>query len=369
MVLVSSVRLVARKIEKWFLELMATTANNANMEEMYDEHCTYLPAMVGWFLFSALLNSYNKFVFGQGHLHFPCPLLMTSFHFAIQWMFAAKMCQWYPQETGSDRLNRMTWKEWRSISLPCGMVTSGDIGLSNLSMVTMSITFYTMIKASSPIFVLGFAYLFGIERITWPLLGVMAVIACGEFLTVAGEVDFVMKGFLMCTGASLCSGARWTLVQLKLQTIEPPIKSTIATMRLLAPSMFFTLALTSLVIEKPWNKFHYDPTQDENYDPTVAIDYTAQYRKEILWVFGLGATGGCIAVMMILCEFYLILHSSAVIMMIGGVIKEMTTIVIGYVENKCLSLTLPKCARTLVLTSFFRPSTLCIFCFVLLTSC
>ena len=26
----------------------------------YEEHCIYLPAMLGWFLFSSLLSSYNK---------------------------------------------------------------------------------------------------------------------------------------------------------------------------------------------------------------------------------------------------------------------------------------------------------------------
>jgi len=26
----------------------------------WEEHCVYLPAMLGWFLFSALLSSYNK---------------------------------------------------------------------------------------------------------------------------------------------------------------------------------------------------------------------------------------------------------------------------------------------------------------------
>jgi hypothetical protein len=122
MVLADAIKLMSSNVEKWFFELIAAATNNPNMEEMYEEHCTYLPAMAGWFLFSALLSTYNKFVFGQGHLHFPCPLLLTTIHFSIQWMFSAKMCQWYPQETGSDRINRMTWKEWRAISLPCGMV-------------------------------------------------------------------------------------------------------------------------------------------------------------------------------------------------------------------------------------------------------
>jgi solute carrier family 35 protein C2 len=173
-----------------------------------------------------------------------------------------------------------------------------------------------MVKASTPIFVLGWAYLFGIERITWSLIGVMAVIAIGEFLTVAGEVDFDPIGFSMCLTASMLSGARWTLVQLKLQTLEPPLKTTLVTMKLLSPSMFWSMLFLSMVIEKPWTKFH---ITDENY------------QSEMLNLLGLGIIGGSIAVAMILCEFYLILHSTAIILMIGGVIKEMITIFIGYV--------------------------------------
>jgi solute carrier family 35 protein C2 len=309
----------------WTTQIREMSFDNENLSSFYYEHCTYLPAMVGWFLFSALLSSYNKFVFGEGHMAFPCPLLLTSIHFGIQWAVAHSACWCFPVALGTERVQRMTWKEWLSISLPCGIVTSGDIGLSNLSLVTITITFYTMVKASTPIFVLGWAYLLGIERITWSLIGVIAVIAMGEFLTVAGEVDFDPYGFSMCLTASMLSGARWTLVQLKLQTMEPPLKTTLVTMKLLSPSMFWSMLFLSMVIEKPWTKFH---ITDENY------------QSEISRVLGLGMMGGGIAVAMILCEFYLILHATAIILMIGGVIKEMITIFIGYVRSiECCMLT------------------------------
>lgn len=279
----------------------------------YEEHCVYLPAMLGWFFFSALLSTYNKFVFGNGHMAFPCPLLLTSMHFAIQWILSHAACAFFPVHFGSERVDRMSWKEWASISIPCGLVTALDVGLSNLSLVTITITFYTMVKSSTPIFVLGWAYVFGIEKITWRLVGVILVIASGEFLTVAGEVDFVLHGFLLCLTASVLSGARWTLVQMKLQRLEPPLKTTIVTMKLLAPSMFFGMLFISLVVERPWTKF---ASSDANMD-------------ELGRVFGLGIVGGLLAVSMVLCEFYLILHASAIILMIGGVIKEMVTIMIG----------------------------------------
>lgn len=101
----------------------------------------------------------------------------------------------------------MTWKEWASISVPCGIVTALDVGLSNLALVSITLTFYTMVKSSTPVFVLGWAYIFKIERITWKLVGVIIVIAAGELLTVYGEVNFVLHGFILCLSASVLSGA------------------------------------------------------------------------------------------------------------------------------------------------------------------
>jgi solute carrier family 35 protein C2 len=245
-------------------------------------------------------------------MHFPCPLLLTSIHFSIQWGVAHIACALFPQQLGTERVSNMTWKEWASISIPCGLVTSLDVGLSNLSLVSITLTFYTMVKSSTPIFVLFWAYIFKIERITWHLIGVIIVIAAGEFLTVYGEVDFVVHGFVLCLLASILSGARWTLVQLKLKQMDPPLQSTIVTMKLLAPSMFWSMFLLSMIIERPWIKL-----KDE------------KNTEELTKVFLLGLVGGAFAIFMILCEFYLILRANAIILMIGGVVKELTTIILG----------------------------------------
>jgi solute carrier family 35 protein C2 len=232
-------------------------------------------------------------------------------HFAYQWKFAYVLCRQFPATMGTDRVASMGWHEYLWVAVPCGLVTSLDVGLSNLSLVTISITFYTMVKASTPVFVLAWAYVFGIERITLNLLIVVAIIATGEFLTVIGEVEFQIGGFVLCLCASVMSGARWTLVQLKLQTLDPPLKTTIAAMKMLAPSMFFSMFVISLCVERPWNKFgHMDGGQ-------------------VLHILGLGSVGAAFAIAMILCEFYLIMYSSAVILMIGGVLKEMVTIIMG----------------------------------------
>ena len=48
--------------------------------------------------------------------------------------------------------------------VPNGTCTGLDIGLSMMSLVFISLSFYTMCKATVPIFLLGFAFLWGIEK-------------------------------------------------------------------------------------------------------------------------------------------------------------------------------------------------------------
>ncbi|KAL3943329.1 MAG: hypothetical protein SGBAC_002612 [Bacillariaceae sp.] len=302
---------VLESVESSIAQASNMSFENDNVTKLYNDHCTYLPAMLGWFIFSALITSFNKYVFGEAHMNIRCPLFLTALHFGVQWTFSHYACEFFPETLGTQRVKDLDWNTWAKIAVPCGLVTALDVGLSNLSLAVITITFYTMVKSSTPVFVLGWAHIFGIEKITSQLIGVAAVIAVGEFVTVYGEINFVLKGFLLCTAASVLSGARWTLVQLKLQKMEPPMKTTVATMRLLSPSMFFIMIFMSCVVEQPWN------------------DFLNMSANDLWWVIVLGLGGGAIAIGMILCEFYLILEASAIVLMIGGVLKEMVTIVIG----------------------------------------
>ncbi len=48
--------------------------------------------------------------------------------------------------------------------VPNGVSTGLDIGLSNSSLMLITLSFYTMCKSSTPVFLLLFAFLWGIER-------------------------------------------------------------------------------------------------------------------------------------------------------------------------------------------------------------
>ena len=48
--------------------------------------------------------------------------------------------------------------------VPNGLSTGLDIGLSNYSLSLITLSFYTMCKSTTPIFLLGFCFLWGLER-------------------------------------------------------------------------------------------------------------------------------------------------------------------------------------------------------------
>ncbi len=50
------------------------------------------------------------------------------------------------------------------IVLPNGAITGLDIGLSNKSLVYITMSFYTMCKSTVPCFLLLFAFIWGLEK-------------------------------------------------------------------------------------------------------------------------------------------------------------------------------------------------------------
>jgi solute carrier family 35 protein C2 len=77
------------------------------------------------------------------------------------------------------------------------------------------------------------------------------------------------------------------------------------------------MMILSFTIENPLNKL-----SPEN------SDYFSNFQNTIHTI-SLGLTGAIIAIAMVLCEFWLILKANAIVLMIGGVLKEVITILVG----------------------------------------
>lgn len=81
--------------------------------------------------------------------------------------------------------------------------------------------------------------------------------------------------------------------------------------------MFFFMLILSFIIEDPIVKL-----SPENGA------YFSDFNNSMKTI-SLGLTGATIAIAMVLCEFWLILKANAIVLMIGGVLKEVITILVG----------------------------------------
>ncbi|VAI70242.1 unnamed protein product [Triticum turgidum subsp. durum] len=111
-----------------------------------------------WYTFSTCLTLYNKTLLGDKLGKFPAPLLMNTVHFALQAALSKIILLF--QAKGIDSAVEMSWKDYFMRVVPTALGTALDINLSNASLVFITVTFATMCKSASPIFLLLFAFAF-----------------------------------------------------------------------------------------------------------------------------------------------------------------------------------------------------------------
>eukprot|EP00892_Ulva_mutabilis_P004910 jgi/Ulvmu1/2791/UM140_0021.1 len=279
-----------------------------------------------WYTMSTALSIYNKKVLGKryGILDnepFPAPLLMTSVQFLAQYAMAWLSLKCVAART-LDPGEPRTWAVWTRTVLPNGVATGLDIGFSNLSLVFITLSFYTMCKSSAPLFLLLCAFIWRIESPTWSLAGTVAVISGGLLMLVAGEVEFNVVGFLLVMTAAAMSGVRWTITQILLQGGDSggghrvQRGTALEVMESLTPVMSATTMLLSLASE-----------------PLIHIVRTNIYfssAPHLLLSLALISVGAFIAFFMVLVEFMLISSTSALTFMVAGVFKEIVTVMVAH---------------------------------------
>ncbi|KAK0525419.1 hypothetical protein OC834_005180 [Tilletia horrida] len=279
--------------------------------------------IASWYLFSTLISLYNKWMFDKKHYNFAYPLFVTCFHMIVQAVLSAlALCIFERQlvvRRPNGRRERPSFSDWSTKVVPCGVATAMDIGLSNLSLKTITLTFYTMCKSSNLAFVLFFAFLFRLEKIRLSLIGIIALITIGVIMMVAAETQFVLVGAVEVLTASAMGGLRWALAQMLLEgrgrnSGMGMARNPIATIFWLAPVMAVSMAVASMVVED-WRV-----VLASRHFKTLAIS---------LRTLGLVTAPGVLAFCMHLSEFALIQRTSVVTLSVAGIFKEVSTIILA----------------------------------------
>ncbi|XP_076890122.1 putative sugar phosphate/phosphate translocator At1g06470 [Bidens hawaiensis] len=265
-----------------------------------------------WYIFSTLLTLYNKTLLGDDMGKFPAPLLMNSVHFSMQAVLSRGITYFWSHRF--EPTVPMARKDYFTRVVPTAFATALDINLSNESLVFISVTFATMCKSASPIFLLIFAFAFRLETPSVKLLGIMLIISFGILLTVAKETAFEFWGFIFVMLAAVMSGFRWTMTQILLQKEVYGLKNPLVLMSYVTPVMAVATALFSLIMD-PWDEFRKSSYFDSSWHIT----------RSALLLF----LGGALAFFMVLTEYVLVSITSAVTVTIAGVVKEAVTILVA----------------------------------------
>ncbi|GMH45347.1 hypothetical protein BSKO_13304 [Bryopsis sp. KO-2023] len=274
--------------------------------------------IVLWYFFSTSLSLFNKKLLGKEHgifgdEGFPAPLLMTSVQFFCQYLLSRMVLDVGMVKRESNKSEKRTWKEYMRNVLPNGISTGLDIGFSNMSLQTISLSFYVMCKSTTPMFLLLFAFIWKIEKPSWSLAGVVLTICCGVLLLVHGESKFDLLGFFLVMSAACLSGLRWTLTQVLLQGKQKGESQSgpLEVLQQLMPVMSVTVLIVSIFMEK-----------------LVALPNSAYFQT---WEHGMISFlllffSAVLAFMMVWTEFKVIKETSALTFMIAGTLKEVVTV-------------------------------------------
>ncbi|KUL87401.1 hypothetical protein ZTR_04717 [Talaromyces verruculosus] len=279
-----------------------------------------------WHTFSLAISIYNKWMFSGDIISFPFPLFMTSLHQAVQFALSALFLYLIPSLRpprmslppsavlpGADPQRGMSLKRLYLIHLiPGGVATALDMGLGNMSLRFSSLTFMTACKSSTLVFILLFAFLFGLEKPSLRLALIIAVMTAGEVMMVLGEVTFSLPGFALVTGSAFFSGFRWALSQMLILK-HPATSNPVSMLFHLSPVVFITLIGISISVEDP----------QEIIDALYALSETCGSTSTAISLLLLP---GCLAFCMVLSQFALLQRSSVVTLSVCGILKEVVII-------------------------------------------
>eukprot|EP00403_Amphidinium_massartii_P037627 CAMPEP_0178437398 /NCGR_PEP_ID=MMETSP0689_2-20121128/34973_1 /TAXON_ID=160604 /ORGANISM="Amphidinium massartii, Strain CS-259" /LENGTH=348 /DNA_ID=CAMNT_0020059601 /DNA_START=89 /DNA_END=1132 /DNA_ORIENTATION=+ len=118
---------------------------------------------------------------------------------------------WLPALTDPIRKINVTKAFLFRAALPIGAVFAGGLVLGNIAYAYLSVSFCQMIKETNLIFVYLIALGMGIERFSWQAVQVIGLALLGMTLSVHGELNFTLVGFLIQIVALLFEGTRINL--------------------------------------------------------------------------------------------------------------------------------------------------------------
>lgn len=164
---------------------------------------------------------FQSMLLSANHYYFPFPLFAAAVTNFVQLLGAGIFLGYYGR---LGRLRREIWssngfKATYQAILPCSIVTAAELSISLISLQYVSVSFFTMVKSSSIIFILLGAFMTGQERVNGFLITVILLTGIGVVFAAwdpKSTAGLEIIGFSLVLLSSILNAAKWILTELLL---------------------------------------------------------------------------------------------------------------------------------------------------------
>ncbi|KAL1902140.1 hypothetical protein Cpir12675_000039 [Ceratocystis pirilliformis] len=248
-----------------------------------------------WISVSGALIIMNKWILDT--LNFRYPILLTTYHLTFATVMTQVMSRTTKLLDGRKKLNMTPDVYLRGI-LPIGVCFSLSLICGNMTYLYLSVSFIQMLKATTPVVVLLASWAMGNTQPKLSVLLNVSIIVLGVIVASFGEIEFVLTGFIYQILGILFEALRLTMVE-KLLSGEYKMDPLVS-VYYFAP----ICALMNFMVALYWEV------------PRVSYQDFANVGALVFLL------NGCVAFTLNLSVVFLIGKTSAVVMTLCGVLKD-----------------------------------------------
>jgi EamA domain-containing membrane protein RarD len=266
-----------------------------------------------WFSISLSFTLYNKWILQSWVTGFNYPIIISTVHMLVKYVITRV---WY-YSPNATIIDASSWATYGLIIVPIGILTIADIVLSNMSIVVLPLSFYTMVKATNIIFTFFWAVVLDLEKFKLSLFFTIIAICGGIAVAVISNDSLDPVGVSLALISAGLGALRWVLLQFLLSH-ETQCKNELVALYKFSPICLAAALPFALVIEVP----------------KLVISPVASHRTALFQSLGLCVIGGFISFALLFVELRLLCETSSLTMGVLGQLKEIFQIIIGMILFK-----------------------------------
>ena len=151
----------------------------------------------------------NKHILSALNFNFPVLLSLMG-------MICSSIVSWVLCTVGLvERKNasKVTTKFYLRNIMPIGLIIGLTLWTGNLAYIYISVAYIQMLKASSPVIMMGMTFMMGMETPQRDLILSVCLITIGTGIASFGALDFSLFGFLVMMASNICECTRLIMQQ------------------------------------------------------------------------------------------------------------------------------------------------------------